>query len=162
MVSLLVGNVLYLLPLPSLFLFTLVHSWLYITLLHILCKGFPLVVVMPWFLVPYFPWSLLEMRPPILSLCTLFLFLSFARTRFFSEISVCISYWVLFCICWPAFFFMVPFPLGSPVSCGSPVSVTVCHVLPNFPGLLSISHDFLAQEIHPSPRICFHIFRGCQ
>ena len=57
---------------------------------------------------------------------------------------------------------VIPFPLGDPVSCGGSVSVAVCHVITDFPGvLLSLSRDLLAHEIYPSFLIGFHLCWGC-
>ena len=169
MVYFLMVEVLYLLPLSSLFLSTLVHSWLHIPVLHTSWEGVPLGVSRQRFLLPSGPWSLLAMRPPILDLFTMFLCLYFVLARKgFVWITQCMFLWLgyllimLACIVLP----MLPFLLGDLVSCGGPVSFAVCHVccfITVLPGvLLSISRKILEHKIHPSSQIVFYLWRGCQ
>ena len=119
--------------------------------------------------MPYFPWSLLAMRPPILALCTLFLCFYFVLARKgFVWINQCMFQLLGSFLHLLAVFIrpMISCTLGSTLSCEVPIYVAVWHVgwfLPDFSGLfLSLSLKFLTHKSHPSSWIGFHLFLGCQ
>ena len=96
LVSLLMGEVLYLLPPPFMFLSKLVHSLIRNPVLIIAWEGVPLGVVMQHFLVTSIPWILLVMRPPILVLWPLFLCFYSVIASFFLQNSVYVSFIEIF------------------------------------------------------------------
>ena len=164
LVSLLMGEVFYLLPLPYLFLSMFIHIWIHIPVLYISQEGVPLVVSMQRFLVTYTPWSLLATWTPILALWTLFLCLYFlharkgfvCRTQCMFHLLVSLLHF-LACVGRTT----VPFPLWNLVSRGDPIFFAIFPVglfHTALPGFISIYRYFLAHESHPSYLLGFYIW----
>ena len=163
------GEVLYVLQSPILFLSIISCSWLCIPLLYISWELVMLGVDIQICLVLYAPWSLLTMTSPHLGLWTQFLCLYFLLTRTcFVWRNQCTfqCYFFLLPLLNSVGFPMIPSPLGVLVSRGDPLSVTMryfCLFLPSFNVVLFFHYrEFLAHDIHLCSWLGSLTCQGCQ